>query len=342
MLLAVLVRAGGRLGGPLCSTSTGRPDHDPAGEREPARGERGSRRAGSGLPAARQSGWKDWPSPPIQGVSPCASVKCGPTLDFWRSLNELRPVFGQLILSDGNIALDLTQPATPRQREEREPAGGPAALPADPALHLRHSRHPPEPHHGTGEVRALDIAQLRWQNRGKAASGVGKAYLINGVGRAPRPHHRCGCPEVRLGPPQGPALSGGPGAGHQPHAGPDPRRRAAGEPASSTSSSGSEFEKGRLGNSLAGLWQQPPDLEGSRDQGEPHRLDLQGQDPAAPGRRGAGSSPAHDVTFQLGWRHLAAARLQLERIGITHPGLCARHRSRPDCQPEPAGLPALS
>ena len=34
-------------------------------------------------------------------------------LDFWRSLNELRPVFGQLILSDGNIALDMTQPATP-------------------------------------------------------------------------------------------------------------------------------------------------------------------------------------------------------------------------------------
>ncbi|HDX8452785.1 TPA: TIGR02099 family protein, partial [Aeromonas hydrophila] len=34
-------------------------------------------------------------------------------LDFWRSLNELKPVFGQLILSDGDIALDLGQPAEP-------------------------------------------------------------------------------------------------------------------------------------------------------------------------------------------------------------------------------------
>ncbi len=34
-------------------------------------------------------------------------------LDFWRSLNDWKPVFGQLLLSDGDIALDLTQPADP-------------------------------------------------------------------------------------------------------------------------------------------------------------------------------------------------------------------------------------
>lgn len=33
-------------------------------------------------------------------------------------------------------------------------------------------------------MRALDIAQLRWQNRGKRHQGVGKAYLINGVGES--------------------------------------------------------------------------------------------------------------------------------------------------------------
>ena len=28
-------------------------------------------------------------------------------LDFWRTINELKPVFGELILSDGDITIDL-------------------------------------------------------------------------------------------------------------------------------------------------------------------------------------------------------------------------------------------
>ena len=37
-------------------------------------------------------------------------------LDFWRSLNDWKPVFGQLLLSDGDIALDLAQPPRPARR----------------------------------------------------------------------------------------------------------------------------------------------------------------------------------------------------------------------------------
>lgn len=104
-------------------------------------------------------------------------------LDFWRTINELKPVFGELILSDGDITIDLRQPA------DDSPSGDPqqGAL-----LRFLLTQLSTFDVHNTrlsvttslGDLRALDIAQLRWQNRGKRHQGVGKAYLINGVGES--------------------------------------------------------------------------------------------------------------------------------------------------------------
>ncbi|MBP6361393.1 MAG: TIGR02099 family protein, partial [Aeromonas sp.] len=105
-------------------------------------------------------------------------------LDFWRSLNELRPVFGQLILSDGDIALDLAQSAEPDTRGgvDQQQALLRFFLTQLSTFDIHDTRLSLTT--ALGEVRALDIAQLRWQNRGKRHQGVGKAYLINGVGES--------------------------------------------------------------------------------------------------------------------------------------------------------------
>lgn len=68
-------------------------------------------------------------------------------LDFWRTINKLKPVFGELILSDGDITLDFSQPANSRELEGDPQQGGPAALSANPGLHLRCAHHPPQCHH---------------------------------------------------------------------------------------------------------------------------------------------------------------------------------------------------
>ena len=68
-------------------------------------------------------------------------------LDFWRTINELKPVFGELILSDGDITLDFSLPANGREPEGESPTECPAALSADPTLYLRYSQYPPQRHH---------------------------------------------------------------------------------------------------------------------------------------------------------------------------------------------------
>ena len=263
-------------------------------------GERGSRRAGvdSRGPAI---GLEGLAIAPIRGVSPRALARCGPTSTSGapqRTQTGVWPVDPERRQHRAGH-----DPARhPRQREEREPAGGPAALPADPALHLRHSRHSPEPHHGTGEVRALDIAQLRWQNRGKRHQGSARPISSTGWGEHPGPHHRCGCPEVRLD-----RLKGQLYLGPELDISPMLARIHAGAPPVSGQLDfqlWSEFEKGRLGNSLLAfgnnhlIWKD--EIKGSRTAST-----CRGQDPAAPGRRGvAARQPRRHL--QARWRHLAA------------------------------------
>ena len=105
-------------------------------------------------------------------------------LDFWRSLNDWKPVFGQLLLSDGDIALDLAQPAAPtgEKSPDQQRALLRFLLTQLSTFDIHDSRLSVTT--ALGEVRALNIAQLRWQNRGKRHQGVGKAYLINGVGES--------------------------------------------------------------------------------------------------------------------------------------------------------------
>ncbi|MFQ2508510.1 YhdP family protein [Aeromonas caviae] len=235
-------------------------------------------------------------------------------LDFWRSLNELRPVFGQLILSDGNIALDMTQPATP--------VSGKSANQQEALLRFLLTQLSTFDIHDTrlslttalGEVRALDIAQLRWQNRGKRHQGVGKAYLINGVGESTLDLIiDVDAPEVRLDRLKGQLYLGASELDISPML----ARIHAGAPPVSGQLDfqlWSEFEKGRLGNSLLAfgnnhlIWK-------DEIKGEPHRLDLQGGKIQLRRDGEAWQLASHDVIFKLDGATWLHSRLQLERIG---------------------------
>jgi uncharacterized protein YhdP len=160
-------------------------------------------------------------------------------------------------------------------------------------------------------VRALDIAQLRWQNRGKRHQGVGKAYLINGVGEstldliidvdAPR----CGSTGSRA------SSIWGPASWTSAPCWPDPRRAS---PVSGQLDFQlwSEFEA-RPGNSLLAfgnnylIWKDEIRVSRTastcrgkiqlRRDGEEWQL------------------ASHDVTFKLDGKPWLHSRLQLERIG---------------------------
>lgn len=140
-------------------------------------------------------------------------------------------------------------------------------------------------------MRALDIAQLRWQNRGKRHQGVGKAYLINGVGESTLDLIiDVDAPEVRLDRLKGQLYLGASELDISPML----ARIHAGAPPVSGQLDfqlWSEFEKGRLGNSLLAfgnnhlIWK-------DEIKGEPHRLDLQGARSSCVGTARRGSSPA--------------------------------------------------
>ncbi|HDN9015762.1 TPA: TIGR02099 family protein [Aeromonas salmonicida] len=235
-------------------------------------------------------------------------------LDFWRSLNELRPVFGQLILSDGDIALDLAQSA------DTDTRGGVDQQQA--LLRFLLTQLSTFDIHDTrlslttalGEVRALDIAQLRWQNRGKRHQGVGKAYLINGVGESTIDLILdVDTPEVRLDRLRGQLYLGA----SQFDVSPMLARIHAGEPKVAGQLDfqlWSEFADGQLGESLLAfgdnylIWK-------DEKQDVMHRLGLQGGKIQLRRDGEEWQLASHDMTFKLDGKPWLRSRLQLERIG---------------------------
>lgn len=235
-------------------------------------------------------------------------------LDFWRSLNDWKPVFGQLLLSDGDIALDLTKPA--------DPASGKGPNQQEALLRFLLTQLSTFDIHDSrlslttalGEVRALNIAQLRWQNRGKRHQGVGKAYLINGVGESTLDLIiDVDAPQVRLDRLKGQLYLGASELDISPML----ARIHAGEPRVTGQLDfqlWSEFEGGRLGNSLLAfgnnhlIWQ-------DEVKGEPHRLDLRGGKIQLRRDGEEWQLASHDVTFKLDGATWLQSRLQLERIG---------------------------
>jgi uncharacterized protein (TIGR02099 family) len=235
-------------------------------------------------------------------------------LDFWRSLNELKPVFGQLILSDGDIALDLAQPADPEPRNDSDQQ---QAL-----LRFLLTQLSTFDIHDTrlslttalGEVRALDIAQLRWQNRGKRHQGVGKAYLINGVGESTIDLILdVDAPEARFERLKGQLYLEASQLDISPmlariHAG-DPR--VAGQ---LDFQLWSTFASGQLGESVLAfgnnylIWK-------DEKQGAMHRLGLQGGKIQLHRDGEEWQLASHDVTFKLDGKRWLQSRLQLERVG---------------------------
>lgn len=235
-------------------------------------------------------------------------------LDFWRSLNDWKPVFGQLLLSDGDIALDLAQPAAPEN--DKNPSQQAALLRFlltqlstfdihDTRLSLTTA---------LGEVRALDIAQLRWQNRGKRHQGVGKAYLINGVGESTIDLIlEVDAPEARLDRLKGQLYLGA----SQLDISPMLARIHAGEPRVAGQLDfqlWSTFASGQLGESLLAfgnnylIWQ-------DEKQGAMHRLGLQGGKIQLRRDGEEWQLASHDVTFKLDGKPWLQSRLQLERVG---------------------------
>ncbi|MFQ2152538.1 YhdP family protein [Aeromonas sanarellii] len=235
-------------------------------------------------------------------------------LDFWRSLNDWKPVFGQLLLSDGDIALDLTKPA--------DPASGKGPNQQEALLRFLLTQLSTFDIHDSrlslttalGEVRALNIAQLRWQNRGKRHQGVGKAYLINGVGESTLDLIiDVDAPQVRLDRLKGQLYLGASELDISPML----ARIHAGEPRVTGQLDfqlWSEFEGGRLGNSLLAfgnnhlIWQ-------DEVKGEPHRLDLRGGKIQLRRDGEEWQLASHDVTFKLDGATWLHSRLQLERMG---------------------------
>ncbi|MEG0009300.1 MAG: YhdP family protein [Aeromonas sp.] len=235
-------------------------------------------------------------------------------LDFWRSLNEWKPVFGQLLLSDGDIALDLAQPAV--QHDDKSPNQQEALLRFlltqlstfdihDTRLTLTTA---------LGEVRALNIAQLRWQNRGKRHQGVGKAYLINGVGESTIDLILdVDAPAARLDRLKGQLYLGASELDISPML----ARIHAGKPKVTGQLDfqlWSEFANGELGNSLLAfgnshlIWK-------DEIKGDPHRLDLRGGKIQLR-REGEGwQFASHDVVFKLDGSTWLQSRIQLERVG---------------------------
>ena len=96
----------------------------------------------------------------------------------------------------------------------------------------------------------------------------------------------------------------------------------------------SEFE-GAGSGTPAGLWQQPPDLEG-RDQGSRTGLDLGGARSSCVGT-GAWQLASHDVIFKLDGATWLHSRCSSSASARASRAMCPPS-SRPDCQPEPAGV----
>ncbi|MGL6153405.1 MAG: YhdP family protein [Aeromonas sobria] len=235
-------------------------------------------------------------------------------LDFWRTLNQLKPVFGELILSDGDITLDFSQPANSREPEGDAQQGA--------LLRFLLTQLTTFDVHNTrlsvttsvGDLRALDIAQLRWQNRGKRHQGVGKAYLINGVGESTIDLILdVDAPTARLDRLKGQLYLGA----RQLDISPILAKIHAGEPKLAGQIDfqlWSEFDHGKLGNTLLEFGNNYLIWKDLKDQGL-HRLGLDGGKIQLRRDGQNWQLASHDVIFKLDEKPWLHSRLQLERVG---------------------------
>ncbi|MGL6005019.1 YhdP family protein [Aeromonas sobria] len=235
-------------------------------------------------------------------------------LDFWRTLNQLKPVFGELILSDGDITLDFSQPANSREPEGDAQQGA--------LLRFLLTQLATFDVHNTrlsvttsvGDLRALDIAQLRWQNRGKRHQGVGKAYLINGVGESTIDLIlEVEAPSARLDRLKGQLYLGA----RQLDISPILAKIHAGEPKLAGQIDfqlWSEFDHGKLGNTLLEFGNNYLIWKDLKDQGL-HRLGLDGGKIQLRRDGQNWQLASHNVIFKLDDKPWLHSRLQLERVG---------------------------
>lgn len=235
-------------------------------------------------------------------------------LDFWRTLNQLKPVFGELILSDGDITLDFSQPANSREPEGDAQQGA--------LLRFLLTQLATFDVHNTrlsvttsvGDLRALDIAQLRWQNRGKRHQGVGKAYLINGVGESTIDLIlEVEAPSARLDRLKGQLYLGA----RQLDISPILAKIHAGEPKLAGQIDfqlWSEFDHGKLGNTLLEFGNNYLIWKDLKDQ-RLHRLGLDGGKIQLRRDGQNWQLASHDVIFKLDDKPWLHSRLQLERVG---------------------------
>ncbi len=235
-------------------------------------------------------------------------------LDFWRTLNQLKPVFGELILSDGDITLDFSQPANSREPEGDAQQGA--------LLRFLLTQLTTFDVHNTrlsvttsvGDLRALDIAQLRWQNRGKRHQGVGKAYLINGVGESTIDLIlEVEAPSARLDRLKGQLYLGA----RQLDISPILAKIHAGEPKLAGQIDfqlWSEFDHGKLGNTLLEFGNNYLIWKDLKDQ-RLHRLGLDGGKIQLRRDGQNWQLASHDVIFKLDDKPWLHSRLQLERVG---------------------------
>lgn len=235
-------------------------------------------------------------------------------LDFWRTLNQLKPVFGELILSDGDISLDFNQSANSDQPEGDAQQGE--------LLRFLLTQLSTFEVHDTrlsittslGELQAFSIAQLRWQNRGKRHQGVGKVYLINGVGESAIDLILdIDGPTTRLDRLKGQLYL----AANRLDISPMLARIHAGEPKLGgllDFQLWSEFDRGQLGNSLLAFGHNHLVWKDAR-QPSLHRISLDGGKIQLRREGDDWQLASHDVVFKLDGKPWLQSSLQLERIG---------------------------
>ncbi|PJG58144.1 YhdP family protein [Aeromonas cavernicola] len=231
-------------------------------------------------------------------------------LDFWRSLNELRPVFGRLLLHDGDIAIDLSQASSADPQDDQQQALLSFLLTQLTSFDIHDTRLRLTT--ALGEVRALDIAQLRWQNRGKRHQGVGKAYLINGLGQSTLDLIvEVSAPSDRLDRLKGSLYL----AARELDITPLLARTHSGDPKVSGQLDlqlWSEFTNGQLWNTLLTFGRNTVTWQGLQD-GEPHRLSLDGGTVQLRREGDNWQFASHGVALVFDGQPWLRSHLQLER-----------------------------
>lgn len=104
-------------------------------------------------------------------------------LDFWRSVKQFKPIFADVIFEQGDIKLDLSANTPDDNKQDKVQQDALLRFVLTQLSHFRLNNTRFQLRSALGQWQLLHIAKLHWQNRDNRHQGVGKAYLVDGVGK---------------------------------------------------------------------------------------------------------------------------------------------------------------